>query len=57
MIFIDEIYKNKKNKEQFVFTINTDDNKPAMIDDIRSSIKSNIFDKFFIKSKKFYDYR
>ena len=30
--------KNKKNKEQFVFTINTDENKPAMIDDIRSSI-------------------
>ena len=28
----------KKNKEQFVFTINTDENRPAMIDDIRSSI-------------------
>ena len=38
MILLEKIYKNKKNKEQFVFTINTDENKPAMIDDIRSSI-------------------
>ncbi len=38
MFLIEKIYKNKRNKEQFVFTINTDENKPAMIDDIRSSI-------------------
>ena len=37
-VFNRKIYNNKKNKEQFVFTINTDENKPAMIDDIRSSI-------------------
>ena len=54
MSFIDNIFKNKMNYEQNVFKINDDENKPALIDEIRKLINqvsltnSNLNEKSFI---------
>ena len=54
MSFIDKIFKNKMNYEQNVFKINDDENKPALIDEIRKLINqvsltnSNFNEKSFI---------